>query len=252
MKRIVRRTSRLARWSRRLAGFALPLIVLPVWLHRTRLLNSTAFQIVFALAVVLAFLAVLLGIAAYVRIWRTGDHGWGKSTFGIVLGLACLSPLAYGAVMASRYPLTNDVTTDPRLPLAMIVHSTAPTRPEGGASFARVQAAFPAARPRLYSSEPEAVFEQVMQLVGQREWDVRVARPVDLSGEGQVNAMAMTFMGWRDEVAIRVTRTLDGARVDMRSASLNGVHDLGVNGRRIEEFLQELDQMVQRKDGDTG
>jgi uncharacterized protein (DUF1499 family) len=62
---------------------------------------------------------------------------------------------------------------------------------------------------------------------------------------GQINATEMTYLGWTDEVAIHIERSVEGAEVSMRSASLGYTeHDLGRNGRRIEAFLRDLDEMV--------
>ena len=247
MVRIGLRTSRLARWSRRLAGLSLLLVVLPIWMHRTRMLDSTAFQIVFSLALLLAIIAVLTGVAAYFRIWQTGDGGWGRATLGIIVGLACLSPVFYGAAMATRYPLTNDVTTNLKMPLNMVVRAPKAETSPGAQIDEQVRTAFPGVQTRFYETPPEKTFDLIARLVALRQWDVRVSRPLDNNGRAQINALAMTFMGWRDEVAIRVMRTLEGAQVDMRSASLNGVSDLGVNGKRIETFLAELDRMASRQ-----
>ena len=54
----------------------------------------------------------------------------------------------------------------------------------------------------------------------------------------------MTLLGWREEAAIRVRGVPQGSVVSMRSAALHPGHDLGENGRRIEEFLAALDQQV--------
>jgi len=241
--RILTRTSKLAIWSRRFGSFALPLSVLPVWMHRNQMLNSETFQLLFLLAIILASLAVLTGIVAYFRLWQTGDHGWGKSTFGIFLGLLCLSPIAYGANLAASYPFANDVTTDLQRPLELYANVQTglrtPLTPDATVT------AFPGVLSRNYDLSPVAVFEQVENLVRQRNWDIRVMRKPGFSdGAGSINAMAMTFLGWRDEVAIRLLPVPSGTRLDMRSASLNGAHDLGTNGKRIEQFLADLDAAV--------
>jgi hypothetical protein len=61
---------------------------------------------------------------------------------------------------------------------------------------------------------------------------------------GEINAIAVTLFGWRDEVAMRVTGTAQGSVIDMRSVPLGGFHDFGENGKRIEEFLLALDQKI--------
>ena len=52
---------------------------------------------------------------------------------------------------------------------------------------------------------------------------------------------ATSFLyGFKDEIAIRVTRTEMGARVDVRSRSRIGRIDRGANARRIRAFLDDL------------
>lgn len=243
--RILIRTSKWAIWSRRLGSFALPLSVLPVWMHRNQMMTSETFQLIFFLAMILAFLAVLVGIGAYFRLWQTGDHGWGKSTLGIFLGLICLSPLAYGASLAFRYPLANDVSTDIQRPLELL--ATTQTAVRTPLSLDDTNSYFPGISTRNYDMNSLETFKLVDEMIRGREWDIRVRRRPGANGtNGQINAMAMTFLGWRDEVAFRIVSTPEGSRLDMRSASLNGAHDLGANGNRIEQFLADMDEEVLR------
>ncbi len=246
--RVVIRTSKWAIWSRRFASFALPLSVLSVWTHRAQLLNSDAFQIILASAILLAVFAILFGIAAYVRIWGTGDHGWGRASLGVLIGMICLSPFVYGAVIGGRYPLVNDISTNQGKPLELLVKRDGENLAYDPQLRTQIQTAFPSAITRFYQFTPAQTYTQVEQLIDGRGWDVRVRRAPGIGRDGQINAMAMTFMGWRDEVVVRVTQTSDGAQVDMRSASLHGVGDLGKNGLRIESFLQDLDAEMAKEE----
>jgi len=64
--------------------------------------------------------------------------------------------------------------------------------------------------------------------------------------ESQIEAIATSrLFGFEDEVAIRVTETDTGARVDMRSRSRLGQIDRGANARRIEAFLSDLETRAQ-------
>ncbi len=242
--RILIRTSKWAIWARRFGSFALPLMVIPVWMHRNQMLPSETFQTILAVAVGSALLAVILGLGAYIRLWQTGDRGWGRATAGLFLGLLCLSPLAYGASLAVRYPTTADVATEGTPPLRLMVKPPT-SSPVPAPSREVIVKAFPNAVSRTYQLETGQVFELVEELVASREWETRARRAPGAAGSGgQINAMAMTFFGWRDEVVVRVSRSGAGAKVDMRSTSLVGVHDLGRNGTRIEAFLLELDELV--------
>ncbi len=236
------RTSKLAIWSRRFGSFSLPIAIIPVWMHRNQLLNSETFQILLMSAVTLALLAVFIGIAAYFRLWQTGDHGWGKSTMGIFLGLVCLSPIAYGASLALDYPFANDVSTNANRQPQLLANlqtaiRTALTQEETAIFF-------PAISTRIYDVEPAVLFDRIEDMVRERGWEIRIQRKPVANSIGTINAMAMTFLGWRDEVAIRLEPNFSGTRLDMRSASLNGAHDLGANGIRIEKFLIDLDGVV--------
>ena len=76
-----------------------------------------------------------------------------------------------------------------------------------------------------------------------RKWRVVVDRPPQPGRrDGQIEAVARTpIMGFRDDVAIRVRPEDDGARIDVRSASRYGRHDLGTNASRIRGLLEEID-----------
>jgi hypothetical protein len=51
-------------------------------------------------------------------------------------------------------------------------------------------------------------------------------------------------MGFRDDVVIRLTPMGQGTRVDVRSASRVGTHDLGANASRIRSLLEDIDDVV--------
>ncbi|HEY8595577.1 MAG TPA: DUF1499 domain-containing protein [Devosiaceae bacterium] len=241
--RIVIRTSRWAKWAQRFGVLAFPIAIGAVFAHRALLLTSEHFLFVETGAMALGALAVLFGLVAMVRLWFTGDRGWRRAIAGIVLGGVCLSPLAYAAAMSTGAPRIADVSTDLARPPALL--STFRPLSLDTAETDAVATAFPTLKSRDYRLDASTVFELAMRLVRARGWQVRVQRaPLGPDGEGQVNAIAMTLVGWRDEVAIRVSGHMDGTVVDMRSASLFGEADLGTNGRRIEGFLADLDAAV--------
>lgn len=243
--RVISRTSKWAKWARRCASLALPLSILPVLLHRNQMLSSEAFEILLGIAILLASLAIFCGIAAYIRLWQTGDHGWGKASFGILIGLVCLSPIAYGMFIGAQYPLINDVTTSYERALELVVKPDSEISEISNEDRAQIKTIFPGVAARSYNMPPDKLFALLEKMVVAREWDFRVRRAPGASGRpGQINALAMTFMGWRDEVALRVEQAGLQSKVDMRSVSLNGVGDLGTNGKRIEVFLSDLDILV--------
>lgn len=240
--RILIRTSKWAIWARRLGAFALPLAIIPVFLHRERIISSDDFLIIELVAAGIALVAAFLAIGAYVRLWITGDQGWSRATMGLIFAGICLAPMAFIGWLALRYPPVPDVsTTLANAPLLVTVEGRALTPAESAA----VEAAFPNARSRTYPIGAEQMFGIVEQMAAQKGWEPRARRaPTHALDEGTLNAVATTLLGWRDEVAIRVAGTPAGSVVDMRSAATHSWFDLGENGRRIEEFLLELDNRI--------
>lgn len=241
--RILIRTSKWAIWARRLGSLALPMTVVPVFLHREQMISSSDFAVTEAAAATVASLAIFLALGAFARLWITGDRGWGRAAWGLAFGLLCLLPFGWLGYQAVRYPMVNEVTTDIAEPLALTSGIT--VAPTTSAMREKIAEVFPNARTRSYPIDATDMFAIVDDLVTQRGWDVRIERaPPTSLDTGQVNAISVTLFGWRDEVAIRVAGTAQGSTVDMRSVPLGGFHDFGENGRRIEEFLLALDEKV--------
>jgi len=241
--RILIRTSKWAIWARRFGSLALPLAIIPVFLHRERLITSVDFSIIEMIAMAIAALAMFLAIGAFVRLWITGDQGWSKATTGFFLSLLCLLPLAFLFLLTLRYPAVADVSSDPTNPPGIV--SQVPPSGLAPVERAAIETAFPNARNRTYPIEAAEMFALVRTLVEARGWEPRAQRePQTPLAEGQINAVSMTLLGWRDEVGIRIEGDPQGSIVAMRSVSLHPGHDLGENGRRIEEFLTALDERV--------
>jgi len=241
--RILIRTSKWAIWARRFGSLALPLAIVPVFMHRERLITSAEFHLVEAIAMGVAVAALLLAVGAFARLWVTGDEGWGKATMGLFFSLLCLLPIAFVVVLALRYPPVSDVTTDFERPPGLV--SPVATAPWTAAERAAIEAAFPNARTRRYPIEAPQIYAFAAQLAEQKGWEIRARRaPQSALAEGQINAIATTLLGWRDEVVIRVTGDPQGSSVAMRATALHGLHDLGENGRHIEEFLAALDAQI--------
>ena len=242
--RILVQTSQLAIWSRRLGTFALPLVLVPILMHRADLIDTTSFEVVEGLAIVVAALAILCGLGAFGRIWFTGDLGWGLALAGLLLGLVCLGPAGWLGYNWLKLPIANDITSDAQDPLSL-VSAGIPTF-AGADDPAELAAAFPGIRDRTYPVGSRRVFDIVDQLVTDHGWEV-LLRHVPVAGDpdGQINAIATTLFGFRDEVAIRLLAQQDGStRISMRSISLTAFHEPAANGQRIEEFLTALDDRI--------
>jgi uncharacterized protein DUF1499 len=245
--RILVRTSRWAIWARRAARLTLPVLIIAVILHRIGYIASPAFLAVAATGLLIALFAFIAGGIALVRIWISGDRGWGPALFSLGVGTLVLAPVVYTTLEGARFPAVHDVSTSfsnppPILGTNELGLAIGFDDPE---MRAEMRAAFPGAVTRTYDVEVTDLFEVVANLIAARKWAPRTrSRPVDDLASGRINVVATTIVGWRDEIAITLRPVAGGTALDMRSASYFGDHDLGKNGRRIEKFLADLDEII--------
>lgn len=241
--RILIRTSKWAIWARRFGALALPLAFLPILLHREKFVTSDQFAVIEVIAMGLATLAVLTGLMAFGRLWITGDQGWWKAALGLVFGAICLAPAAWFGYLALTQPASPDISTDFTTPPELL--SFVRGRFIGPAERAQLEADFPNARTRNYPIAGDQMYALVEQLVDDNGWEFRSRRvPVTGLDTGQINAIVTTLLGFRQEVALRVSGSTSGSTVVMRSASLTPYPDFGENGARIEAFMTALDTQV--------
>lgn len=244
--RILIRTSRWATWARRLGSVAVPLVIISVLLHHLRLITSDLFLVTALASGAVALLAVLMALIGLARLWQTGDQGWGRALAGLFLGALSLSPYAWYGSLMLRYPPVTDIATANRGPMPLIFEPGTQAMPAPRMLSAEAMAAtFPNVETRSYPLGLVPTFGLIRAMVDERGWDIRLLRePEPESDLGQINAQIVTLPGWREEAVIRVTGGLNNSVVDMRSASLNALHDFGSNGARIEDFLGALDDAV--------
>ena len=243
-------TSKVAIWSSRLGWFALAVAVLSIIIVRSGLLEIVPALATFAASLVFASLAILLAFAAFVVIWRQGFGGLGRALLGLLLGLALLAYPAYLGTRALRLPAISDVTTDTTNPPRFEV--LARLRPRGridypGQAVATLQrAAYPDLGPLELDVPTKVAYDTALALVTKRKWSIGDTRAPTLTRrDGVIEAVARTpIMGFRDDVVIRVTPLGQRTRVDMRSASRFGTHDLGANASRIRSLLEDIDDTV--------
>src|SRR5208282_2249570 len=246
-------TSRLAIWSRRLALFSLAATFIAIIVVR-----SGALEIVPALstlggALVLAILAILLAFGAAISIWKDGVGGVHEAVTGLLIGLALIVYPLYLGVKAYRLPAIYDVTTDPIDPprfeaIARLRPRDANPVTYAGLYTAELQrAAYSDIEPDLTNSSPQEAYDAVLKVVTQRKWHIVDARPPQAAAprEGRIEAIARTMiLGFRDDVVVRVRATPDGARIDVRSASRYGRHDLGGNAARVRALIADIDDVL--------
>ena len=150
-------------------------------------------------------------------------------------------------------PPIHDITTDP----------IDPPRFEALARLRAGEGTNPAVYAGLYSAEqqriaypdietvelevpPQRAYEVTLALVNKRKWLVIDERsPQPPRRIGRIEAVARTpIMGFREDVAIRVTPDGDGSRVDIRSASRYFESDLGSNAARVSKLIEDINSAV--------
>ena len=242
--------SRVAVWSSRLALFAIAVAALSVIIVRSGLLEIVPALATFAAALVFAGLAILLAFAAFVVIWRQGTGGLGRALLGLFLGLALLAYPTYLGTRALRLPAISDVTTDttnpPRFDVLARLRPRGRTDYPGPAVAALQRTAYPDVVPLDLDVPTKVAYDAALALVTKRKWYIGDTRQPTLARrDAVIEAVARTpIMGFRDDVVIRVTPLGQGTRIDMRSASRFGNHDLGTNASRIRSMLEDIDDVV--------
>lgn len=249
--------SRLAIWTRRLAVFALIVAALAVVIVRSGFLELRPALATFGGALILAVLAILLALAAFVVIWREGVRGLGAALAGIVLALALLAYPGYLGLKITRLPWLNDITTDPIDPPRFVTLARVRPREANPVNYAGLYAAeqqrvaYPGIVPILSDVSPQVSYESALELVESRRWlvvDKIPPRAGTSPRDGRIEAVARTpVMGFRDDIVIRVRTNEEGSRIDMRSGSRYGTHDLGANAARILAFNEELEEELDAK-----
>jgi hypothetical protein len=251
MVRLPEPESGAARWSRRMAAFAVPLAVLTTLLHRFGHIETPVGLVLIAMALGLAVLAVLVGLFALVSIWQLGGMGARHAVYGIAVALMVLAWPTWQLSAIATQPAINDVTTDWQQPPTF--RAAAEDRREWARDVAyrrdfvvRQAAAYPEIVPFFLSYSADLVFEAAAALVEQRGWRTLAALPPTDIAPGRIEAVARTLVfGFPDDVALRITpRGPEATRVDMRSASRYGEHDLGANAERIFHFLTDLQAIL--------
>lgn len=248
------RTSRLAVWSLRLVLFSLPVVILAGALYR---MDYLGFQPAIASLVVglgVALVGGVLAVAACVSIWESGWRGLGKAVGALFITLILLAGpaavLARGVMLPPLADISTDTDDPPRFRAMGFARPSAansllPPEPE---AVALQRGAYPAIKPMDLDATPEEAFNALLALVRKHKWRILDAVP-PRGGvrDGQIEAVATTpLIGFRSDVVIRVRATQKGARVDIRSASRYGGHDLGENAWRISGLMAEL-QAERRK-----
>jgi hypothetical protein len=250
--------SRAAIWSRRLAVFALAVAGMATALSRAGAVEPAGALAVLGASFVLACLAVLLSATAAIVIWRTGRRGAGIAFVGLALALALLAYPAWLSWRAISLPDINDVSTDldPQTPVNFLRSIKAlearggrtPLEPSEATREAQ-QRAYPKVQPILVDMEANEAYQLALEAAKARGWRIVDAiAPSVREGIGHIDATDKSlFLGFVDDIAIRVKPEANQTRIDIRSTSRIWRHDFGANAQRVRKFAETIQDLAQEK-----
>ncbi len=246
--------SRLATWARNLAIFSVVAVLVSILIVRFGFLEMKPAIATFFGALGLACLSILIGLAGFAAIWQNGTRGMSRILLAFLINAIVLAYPAYLAYQYRKLPPIHDITTDPIDPPRF--EALARLRSGDGTNTAvyaglysaeRQRQAYPDIEPVQLEIRVDRAYAIALRLVNKHNWlviDERAPQPPRRTGT--IEAVARTpIMGFREDVAIRVTPDGDDSRVDIRSSSRYFESDLGSNASRITKFIDELNSAAE-------
>lgn len=228
----------------------------------------------FALAVICAAAMVLSGVGYRLDLWhfRTGFTilrwaFWGavvavvlaiaglaipgaRTRTAVVLGVVGLVVAAMAVYIPWTWkqtldsvPYIHDITTDLDNPPAFVTarglrkEGDHPVEYDGPEVAEQQRKAYPDLAPLMTSQPAEKVFETAKSVIAAMGMELVDADPLTLRLEATDTSL---LYGFTDDMVVRIAKTVEGAKVDVRSKSRVGRSDLGQNAKRIRSFLTKL------------
>jgi uncharacterized protein (DUF1499 family) len=194
-----------------------------------------------------AYALIGIFVVSAVSLWFLRKSGFKATSYLVIILI--LSGAASGTALywqqrAQSVPAIHDISTDletpPEFSAMLRLRADAPNPPEyAGEETANAQReAYPEIQPLILDADLQDVMDEAVMLVVNRRWElVAINRQ-----QGRIEATEkLAWFGFKDDVVLRFSETSEGTRVDMRSKSRIGRSDVGVNAKRIEQFLDDLE-----------
>ena len=224
------------------AAVALVVVALPGFLYQSGAIGLGSAISMYRWAAYLGLAAMVLSlVSGALAIRRRSSSGQGLAVVGLVVGfIAFWMPYSQDRTAQSVPPI-HDITTDTADP--PIFDAVLPLR-EGlnpveydPAVGAQQREAYPEIVPLVLDLLPDQAFTRALATAEGLGWEI-VAQD---QSAGRIEATDTTrWMGFKDDVIVRVRPDGAGTRVDVRSVSRVGRSDIGTNARRIAGYLEEL------------
>ena len=241
--------SSLATWARNLAIFSLVAVVVSILIVRFGFLEMKPAMATFFGGLAIAGLSILVALGAFAAIWQNGSRGMSRILLALLIDAIVLAYPAYLGLQYRKLPPIHDITTDPIDPPRF--EALARLRAGEGANSAVYAGLYSAEQQRIAYPDIETLelevpvqraYELTLQLVNKRKWLVIDERQPQLPRRiGRIEAVARTtIMGFREDVAIRITPDGEDSRVDIRSSSRYFESDLGSNAARVTRLIEDI------------
>ena len=198
---------------------------------------------IMGIAVIVGLVAAVISIIAIVAIFFTPGN---KGVYLCILGLIISIPVAivplymrYEIKVPPIHDITTDITNPPAFVHVLPLRKDAYNKPEyGGPDVAAQQTkAYPDIKTLALDMATDKAFSKALDIAKNMSWEIVAAEPK----EGRIEATATTFwMGYKDDIVIRIKAHDKMSNVDIRSESRVGKSDFGVNAKRIRIFLSEM------------
>jgi len=192
--------------------------------------------------------AALCAFAAVLGATRSGARSaLAASLVGLAIaGATAWVPLSL-RMTATSLPPIHDITTDLADP-PKFVRVAALRRPDdhpaaydGPKVGDQQRNAYPELAPLVLKAPRDAVFGAAQGVLTAMGLELVEADPA----QGRIEATATSLLfGFKDDVVVRIADDSNGTKVDVRSKSRVGRHDLGENAKRIRAILAKLKAAV--------
>jgi uncharacterized protein (DUF1499 family) len=199
-----------------------------------------------------AYLGIAAGIVSLVALFWWPSMGNGSRVMAL-LGFAVGAVMAYVPISfyytLGAVPRIHDITTDTDNPPAFSPAVMKMRAAEQGdvsgydqKTAAQQKQGYPDLAPVKTSLPPDQAFQRALAAAqGMSGWTI-VGND---AAQGRIDAyQRTTFMGFTDDVVIRVAPDGSGSRIDVRSESRQGRSDFGVNAKRIRAYEAALKQKL--------
>ncbi len=148
---------------------------------------------------------------------------------------------------AAALPAIHDITTDladpPRFVRVAALRTPGdhPVAYDGPAVGAQQQKAYPDLAPLILKAPRDKVFVAAQGALASMGLELVDAD----AAQGRIEATATSLLfGFKDDVVVRIADDANATKVDVRSKSRVGRHDMGMNAKRIRAFLAKLKAAV--------